>query len=267
MPRRFLVHGHRGCRAVRPENTLAAFEHALRVGVDAVEMDLCVTRDDVLVASHDPLLNPVICRGPGGTSVPRGVAIRSLTYAQLAQYDCGAVRNPDYPHQVPVPGSRIPRLDEVLRLGASTKVWFNMETKMRERPDLAPSPERFAALVLETVRRHGVESRTILQSFDYRSLHAMKKLAPQMPLAALDDAGKEDFVVLARRAGAGIISPRHDFVTPEKVHACHAAGLQVVTWTANKPEDWRRLIDAQVDAIITDDPEALIAYLSQRGLR
>ena len=266
MPRRILVHGHRGCRAVRPENTLPAFEHALKAGVDAIEMDLCVTADDVLVCSHDPLVNAVICRAPGG-GPPQELPIRSLTYAELARYDCGSARNPDYPHQVLVPGARIPRLDDVLRLGAPTKVWFNIETKMRERPDLAPPPDRFAALVLEAVRRHGVERRTILQSFDYRSLHAMKKIDPRMPLAALDDIGKEDFLALARRAGAGIISPRHDFVTPGKVRACHAAGIEVVAWTANRPEHWNRLLAAEVDAIITDDPEALIAYLAGRGLR
>jgi glycerophosphoryl diester phosphodiesterase len=259
---KILVHGHRGCRAVRPENTLPAFEHALKVGVDVLEMDLCVTHDDVLVASHDPFVNDAICRGPA-----KGVAIRLLTYQELQQWDCGAVRNPQYPHQVPAPGARIPALDDILRLGAPTRVWFNIETKMRERPDLAPEPEKFAALVLEAVRRHNVASRTILQSFDYRSLRAMKKLDPKIRLAALDDIGKGDFVELARSAEADIISPRFDFVTPEKVRAAHAAGLEVVAWTANRPAEWRRLIDAGVDAIITDDPEALINYLSVHGLR
>lgn len=252
---------------MRPENTLPAFEHALRVGVDALEMDLAVTADDVLVTSHDPTINPAICRGPGGAEVAPGIAIRSLTYAELSRYDCGAVRNPSFPHQVPVPGTRIPTLDEVLCLGAPSRVWFNIETKMRERLDLAPPPEKFAAMVLEAVRKHKVESRTILQSFDYRSLRAMKKLDPKMRLAALDDIGKEDFVKLARSAEADIISPRFDFVTPEKVRAAHEAGLQVVPWTANRPDQWRRLTEAGADAIITDDPEPLIAFLRQRGLR
>ncbi len=261
------VHGHRGCRAVRPENTLPAFEHAIRVGVDALEMDLCVTADDVLVVSHDPFINPVICRGTGGSEVKPDLALRSVTFAELSRFDCGAVRNSAFPHQIPVPGTRIPAFEDVLRLAAPSKVWLNVETKMREHPDLAPPPEEFAAMILQAVRKHGVESRTILQSFDYRSLVAMKKLAPKMHLSALDDVGKEDFVALARRAGADIISPRFDFVTPQKVRAAHTAGLEVVPWTANQPEDWRALIEAGVDAIITDDPEALIAYLKQRGLR
>lgn len=230
-------------------------------------MDLVVTKDDVLVVSHDPTVNPVICRGPGGASVEPGIPIRSLTLAELVRYDCGGVRNPDFPHQVPVPGTRIPRFEDVLRLAAPSKVWVNVETKIRERPELMPPPEKFVAMILDAVRKHGMESRTILQSFDYRTLRAMKKLAPKTPLAALDDIGKEDFVTLARRGEAGIISPRFDFVTPAKVRASHHAGLQVIPWTANKPEDWQALIDAGADAIISDDPEALIAYLKLRGLR
>lgn len=265
---RILVHGHRGCRAVRPENTRAAFQHALRAGVDVLEMDLAVTADDVVVVSHDPTLNPKICRGRGGEEIAPGIPIRSLTYAELARYDCGAVRHPDYPQQVPVPGSRIPRLEEVLARGKRSAVWFNIETKIpADHPEWTVPPERFAALVLEVVRRQGVESRTILQSFDYRSLRAMKRLAPKLRLAALDEEGQQDFVALARSAEADIISPRWDLVTSEKVRAARAAGLQVVPWTANTPEQWRRLIDAGVDAIITDDPEALIAFLKARGLR
>ncbi len=259
---KILVHGHRGCRALRPENTLPAFDYALKLGVDALEMDLCVTADDVLVLSHDPLINGTICRGG-----EPGVPIRSLTYEQLRRYDCGSLRNPDFPHQTPVPGTRIPRLDEVLELGARSGVWFNLETKMREHPELAPPPETFARMVRDAVRKHGVAGRTILQSFDYRSLRAMKKLDPKMRLAALDDIGKGDFVDLARSAGAGIISPRFDFVTPEKVRAAHDAGLEVVAWTANRPQEWRALVQAGVDAIITDDPESLIAWLRLQGLR
>jgi glycerophosphoryl diester phosphodiesterase len=88
-----------------------------------------------------------------------------------------------------------------------------------------------------------------------------------MRLAALDDIGKGDFVDLARSAGAGIISPRFDFVTPAKVRAAHDAGLEVVAWTANRPQEWRALAEAGVDAIITDDPESLIAWLRLQGLR
>src|SRR5260370_33091790 len=110
---RILVHGARGARAMRPENTIPAFEYAIGVGVDVLELDMAVTKDDVLVVSHDPLLNPEICSGPGG---PR--AIRTLTLKELRQWDCGALRNPRFPKQTPVPGTPMPTLDEVFALSS-----------------------------------------------------------------------------------------------------------------------------------------------------
>lgn len=258
-----LVHGHRGARAVRPENTLPAFEYAIEAGADVLEMDLAVTRDDVLVVSHDPVLNASICTGP-----EKGRAIRTLTLAELGAWDCGALRNPQYPRQTPVPGTRIPTLDQVLALAPRGGFHFNIETKIfLAHPEYTPSPERFAELLLAAIRRHRVEERVIVQSFDFRTLHAMKRLAPEIRLAALDEAGKEDFVAVAKRAGAPIVSPQHMLVTAKKVRDAHDAGLQVAPWTANTPKDWDRLIDAGVDAIISDDPAGLIEHLKKRGRR
>src|SRR5436190_4498373 len=107
-PRAIQVHGHRGARAMRPENTIPAFEYAIAQGVDVLELDMAVTKDDVLVVSHDPLINPVLCSGPG-TPAP----IRTFTLAELRKWDCGGKRNPLFSKQTPVPGTPIPTLDEV----------------------------------------------------------------------------------------------------------------------------------------------------------
>jgi glycerophosphoryl diester phosphodiesterase len=93
----------------------------------------------------------------------------------------------------------------------------------------------------------------------------MRKLAPEIRLSALTESDPRDFTAIAKdAANAEIVSPNFHLVTPEKVAAAHAAGIQVVPWTANTPADWQRLIDARVDAIITDDPAELIAYLKTR---
>jgi glycerophosphoryl diester phosphodiesterase len=117
------------------------------------------------------------------------------------------------------------------------------------------------------IRKHKLESRCIVQSFDFRTLHAMKRLAPEIRLSALWEGAARPFLEIAREAEAPIVSPAFHLVTPEQVQLSHAANLQVVPWTADTPRDWQRLIDAGVDAIITDDPAELIAYLKQRGLR
>lgn len=107
----------------------------------------------------------------------------------------------------------------------------------------------------------------MVQSFDFRILHAMGRIAPGIRLGALYAGRPRSFVEIARRAGAGIVAPYHVLASARQVHAAHAAGLEVIAWTANRPRDWKRLIAAQVDAIITDDPEALVAYLKEIGLR
>ena len=119
-----LVHGHRGARAVRPENTMPAFEYAIAAGVDVLELDMAVTKDNVIVVSHDPVLHAPVCKGPRESGV-----IRELTLAEVKQWDCGAVRNPQYPKQQTVPGTRVPTLDEVFALARRGKFEFNIETK------------------------------------------------------------------------------------------------------------------------------------------
>lgn len=259
---RILVHGHRGARAIYPENTIPAFKYAIEQGVDVLEMDVAVTKDNVLVISHDPHLNAEICKGPHP-----GVLIRTLTYAEVEQYDCGALKNPRFATQHPIPGTRIPTLDQVLDLGKGNQIQFNIETKsFPDHPDYTPAPAEFSRMMLEVIRKHHLEPRVIVQSFDFRTLHAMKKLAPEIRLSALYEGKPKSFVEIAHEGDAGIVSPEYVLVTPEQVQAAHAAGIQVVPWTANTPEAWDKLIDAHVDAIISDNPAALLAYLKKRGL-
>jgi glycerophosphoryl diester phosphodiesterase len=256
---RILVHAHRGARAMRPENTLAAFEYSIGLGVDVLELDMAVTKDNVIVVSHDPMLHPPVCQGPQAMAV-----IHELTLQQVKEWECG-VGNPKFPKQWKIPGTRVPTLEEVFTLAASSNVQFNIETKIfADHPELTPSPEDFSKMVLDVVRKHHMESRVILQSFDFRTLHAMHKLDPKIRLSALYEGQPKDFVEIAHEAGATIISPMYPLVTKEQVKKAHEAGIQVVPWTANDPADWDKLIDAKVDAIISDDPAALMAHLKMR---
>jgi glycerophosphoryl diester phosphodiesterase len=122
-------------------------------------------------------------------------------------------------------------------------------------------------MVLAVVKKHHMEQRVLLQSFDFRTLHAMAKLAPEIRRVALWEGDNRSFVAIAKDADAPIVSPYYKLVTPEKVAEAHAAGLQVVPWTPDTPADWDKLIEAKVDAIITDDPAQLIAYLKSKDLR
>lgn len=275
--REILVHGHRGARAWRPENTIPAFQFAIDHGVDVLELDLAVTKDNVLVVSHNPTLAPNsypgerICKGP---ALAPQTPIHTMTLAEVRQYDCGSVTLASFPTQVAVPGTKVATFDEVLDLAKGTTVQFNVETKsFPNHPEFTPAPADFVALIVAAIKKHNVDpARIILQSFDWRTLTEMRKQWPAIRLSAL--VGKvqydsmmghtdptKDFAAIAKLTGAEIISPHFSLVTPEEVAAAHKAGAQVAPYTANKPEDWQKLADANVDAIITDDPVALLTWL------
>jgi glycerophosphoryl diester phosphodiesterase len=257
---RIAVHGHRGARASFPENTLAAFIFAIDAGADYIELDIQATADQVLVVCHDPVLRRRIYQGP-----PGGRVVSRLTLAELRRFDCGSITDRRFRCQTAVPGARIPTLDEVLALAGRGDFRFNIEVKtFPGRPQGGPSPEAIAALAVEALARPGLDRRVEMQSFDLRVLRAIRDLEPALPLAALCQFGRRDFLRLAREAGATTLGPYQRLVTRASVARAHAAGLRVVPWTADRPRDWARLIRAGVDGIISDDPAGLIRYLRER---
>lgn len=253
------VHGHRGARAVLPENTVPGFEYAIRAGADAIELDVLATSDDVLVVTHDPLINDEICSGPAGTP------IRSLRFDQLVQYDCGSRTNPRFPQQRAVPGARIPSLDEVLDLWRLGDFIFNIEIKSFPDPDLAPAPADIARMLLERITAHHLLDRVLVQSFDFRVLPQVKRRNERVPLAGLWEGPARDYIDIAQEAGTSAVSLLEELITPDQVARAHGCGVQVLAWTANDESAWRRLTAAGVDAIITDDPAGLIAFLDARS--
>jgi len=177
------LQGHRGARGHLPENTLPAFAYAISLGVTTLELDVGVTRDGVVVVHHDRALNPDLARSPDGRWVKAPApTILSLTFEQLRTYDVGRLRpgseySSRFKDQKPLDGTRIPKLADVLKLDA--KVRFNIETKISpEAPQETLAPEPFARALIAEVRKAGVEKRTTIQSFDWRTLKVVEREAP-----------------------------------------------------------------------------------------
>lgn len=261
-PPRPLVVGHRGARARFPENTLPAVRHALESGADAVEVDVRVTSDDVLVLFHDATIPPGRCRMFDGRPAPAGFAVRALAWEALRTFDCGFLPDPRFPAQRAVPETPPPSLDELLELittlrpGDSGPVLF-LELKRDASPALSPAREPYARLVVDALARRGFAARTVVLSFDHALLGAVRALAPSIATMPLVDH-TDDLAVLVRREAAPWIGPRHTLLTPETVAAARAAGARVFAWTVNDPAEQDRLARIGVDAIGTDDPAALV---------
>lgn len=280
------IHGHRGARGLRPENTLPGFAHALELGVDAVEFDVGMTSDGVVVCNHDQMLSPgnLVDTAPATPGDPRfpyvGRALRELTSEQVRTVDAG-VRTPlaFTATQRPVPGTPLPTLDEACTLlGAVPDVRLSVELKT-DPGWTRRAVERLTAAVAEVLGRHDLLARTRLLGFDWRVLSAAARHAPGSGRVALIErktllpgtdwlAGlpPEDPVGVALAAGATMLSPEHDLVTAALVEDAQALGLPVTTWTVNDPIDMGRLTDLGVDAIVTDHPDRLRAVLAARGL-
>lgn len=264
------VQGHRGTRGHLPENTLPAFQRALEMGVDTLELDCGITRDGVVVIHHDRRLNPDVARGPDGKWVSAPApTIYSLTFAELQRYDVGRIRPGSeyakrFPRQQPVDGTRVPKLSDLFSLAKPTGVRFNIETKLLPtHPDETVGPGEFARALIAEFRKAGMTRRAVIQSFDYRTLKIVEKEAPEIETVYLTE--REDSIpAKVHAAGAKIWSPDLRAITPQVVAEAKKLGLRVVVWTANEPDEIRRMVDAGVDGIISDYPDRVLDALKRK---
>jgi glycerophosphoryl diester phosphodiesterase len=298
---RFDLQGHRGARGLRPENTLAGFTRALELGVSTLEMDCAVTRDGVVVVSHDSMLNPDLTRGPDGKFLPAaGPPLHTLSFAELQRYDVGRMRPGSeyaarFPEQQAADGQRFPRLADVyavVRKSGNRDVRFNLETKLDPlQPQLTASPEVFVKGMLAVIQEAGMASRTTIQSFDWRTLSLVHRSAPELVTVALTDQQPGDDTVQAGKPGPSpwlggldvddyggsvprtvkangsrIWSPNYLDLDARHVAEAHALGLAVIPWTVNDPKEMERILALGVDGMISDRPDLLRAALQSKGI-
>lgn len=262
------LQGHRGARGLLPENSIPAFRKALDLRVNTLELDLGISKDSLVVVSHDPWFASAICSSPDGTPITRETQrdhiLFHMPYSEIMRYDCGSRGHASFPEQVPMPVYK-PLLDSVFVLAEQytadhdlPPMLYNIEIKSREEnyETLHPSPGAFAALVYEVVDRHGLIDRVTIQSFDPNALEATHAIDSSTILSLLvdNDLGFEEN--LARLTFTpDIYSPHHRLVDREMVESAHMKGMRVIPWTVNETEDMRRLVDLGVDGIITDYPD------------
>ena len=283
MKRAIDLQGHRGARGLFPENTIAGFAGTLAIGVDTLELDVTMTKDDVVAVTHDARLNPDVTRSADGTWLAQpGPPIRALRWVELAGYDVGRMRPgsryaAQFPDQVPRDGSSIPRLADVLRLDET--ITFNIELK--SSPESADGV-RLADAVVAVADAVGATSRIIVQSFDWRGPRRLRQTRADIRLGWLtrseiipdakawwDGPHPSDFGGSVPRTvaaeGGPIWTPFYRDVTRESLAEAHTLSLRLVPWTVNHPDDMRRLLQWGVDGLITDRPDLARVVLAEEG--
>jgi glycerophosphoryl diester phosphodiesterase len=265
------IQGHRGCRGLFPENTIAGFLHAVELGVTTLELDVVINKDHEVIISHEPFYHPDITSFPEklvpGKTDGDTHNIYKMTYEEMKSFDVGKKVHPRFLNQKKVAAVK-PKLEDLFNALKGNNIRYNIEIKRVPAEDgiFHPEPEVFVGLVMKEIIRFKLEKKAIIQSFDIFTLQLIKKKYPETELAFLTDNLCYTFEENIKRLGflPEIYSPGYNLVTIPLIRLCHKNQVKIIPWTVNNTRVMRKLIRWNVDGIITDYPDRLIKLLDQR---
>lgn len=296
------TYAHRASRGLLPEQTMPAYIETLRLGTDYVDMDLGMTKDGVLVITHDLGLNPNLTRDKDDNWITEAIPINSLTLKELQTYNVGKLKpgteyGSFFPYQHSV-DTKIPTLKSVVeyvKSKAGKNVGFQFEIKNDPtKPNMTPSPKEFASAIYKLMKEEDIIDITEIQSFDWRPLIELKKLDSSIKIAALSDHTTEvmtddepgtwmagmkpkdynySLPQMVKALGADCWEPFEGDLTKNDLDEARKLGLKVVVWGWPEVErsefDYQavqKMIDWKVDGIITDRPDILRGLLMSRSM-
>lgn len=272
-PPPFDLEGHRGCRGLMPENTIPAFLKALDLGVNTLEMDVVISKDNQVVVSHEPYFNAAFSIASDGKPVDKSeqknLILYQMNYADIKRYDVGSNGNPAYPEQQKTKTYK-PLLSEVVEQAEAYRKTknlplfnYNVELKSEasEYNRSQPEPAAFCELVQAILKKQLPPERVVIQSFDFAILKQWKKEAdagkyPKVRLSALVEnlrSPEKNLEELGFKPN--IYSPHYRLLSEDKITRLHERGIAVIPWTVNQRDDMIRLKKWGVDGLITDYPD------------
>ncbi|KFY65840.1 hypothetical protein V496_02308 [Pseudogymnoascus sp. VKM F-4515 (FW-2607)] len=296
----FVVDAHRGALGHRTENTLWAFAYSMELGADRMEIDVIFTKDEVPIVWHDPSILATKCDGEHV-----GKLVKDLTLAQVKSLNCAKQLTNHYGALLH-PVTHIPTLEEFLDLVncyGNKKAIINLELKLSPTaPEQFLPREKYINNVIPVFEKKGLMDLTIVQSFDWPTVDAIKKKWPKTTIICLvgtsqvipeadgsfpwlglnlDSDFNGDWVAAAKFIGCSGVTPSHGspgtrtpnspdyvpFVTKEIVDRAHNLGMTVIPYTVDHAVTVDKLIDMGVDGVITNYPEMAMAIAKKRGLK
>jgi glycerophosphoryl diester phosphodiesterase len=268
------VQGHRGCRGLMPENSIPAFERALELGANTLELDVVITGDSQVLVSHEAWFSHEFCLDSLGREInpeeEQQFNLHRMTCPEIRRFDCGSKVHPRFPQQKKMVVHK-PLLREVITACEARATeyrrdlpYYNIEVKWEVGGEgiFQPPVEEFARLVLSVLGEFELGDRVNLQSFDLPTLREIHRQAPDMRLALLVDEN-EDYRKKYAELGfqVELLSPWFKLVDEEMITWARERGMKVVPWTVNDKADMERMVSLGVSGIITDYPDVLLGMV------
>ncbi|MBM7073764.1 glycerophosphodiester phosphodiesterase [Shewanella sp. 202IG2-18] len=260
------IYAHRGFRAIAPENTLPAYDAALKMGVDVIDMDINMTKDGVLVVTHNLTLNPQTTQDANGNWITKPIPIKNLSLKQLQQYQVGNIKAGSefqqmYPHHIAMKDVHIPTLEQVIhfvKANAKYPVRYQMEIKTDPtQKELSVSPEVIAKALAMAINQNHISNQAEIQAFEWQALVDIQQLIPGIHTAYLtepeydpDNTQAEykvgngkiwtspllasnydyDYPKMVKKLGGTFWEPYEQDVTQQQIEHAHQLGIKVVPW-------------------------------------
>lgn len=271
------IQGHRGCRGLMPENTIAGFKRALDIGVHTLELDVVANRYGDVIVSHEPFFNHLIALDSIGNEIDeaneRQHNMYGMSVDELQSYDVGRKKHPLFLQQKKVAATK-PLLSEMVRasevyaaeIGAPLPR-YNIEIKRLPEHDGLFHPEMsvFADLVCDMIDSLGIQDRTTVQCFDVETLQYLHRNRSEFSLVYLI-ANQDGFANNIEKLGfmPAVYSPYYKLVDAQLRAECQKGNVLLIPWTVNEAEDIELMLELDVDGIISDYPDRVIEIVEAR---
>jgi len=268
--RKIHVQAHRGACSEFAENTLPAFQRAVELRVDSIELDVQLTRDERVVVFHDFEVTPEWCRDSLGNPIPASLPIWELESREIQEFETRIDRRLANKRALSEDERKIPTLRQLFK---ALKKWeatygqlplIDIEIKRQDLIEKkAPSAKTMVEKVVFEIKEYWDPNKTVIRSFDFSVLDEVKKQAPDISIGVLTYQAPISIVEIHQKLKPKLWAPYYKDLSTEDVKQALTLGLEVIPYTVNTVQEFQRLIALGVTGLTTDDPTLLIQFLNQ----
>ena len=300
-PNHIKIYGHRGARGDLPENTLDSFKYLFENNINAYETDILISKDLIPVITHDFRLDPSFTKDEEGDWITdENIKIFDLTYNEISKFDVGSLNKLTrygrrFLNQRSLENQKIPKLDELLELSSknlSQDTIINLEIKSTpDEKNLTPGPKEMVQIVLNDIKKSNLQDKIIISSFDWRILREVKNQSPEISRAYLtfqQEKGLKikktiyskspwidhipltivyDLPKIIKELGGSAWHPYYKDINKKAVKDAHDYNLPVNVWTVNDEYNMLKMIEYEVDGIMTDYPLKLKELCDKKNIK